>query len=78
MGFDDDFDDELGDEFDSEESGFDDEESQNTDEHEETEGFFDPLDITDPKNVYFILSDDALVEKGNYEKKSDKNKYVRD
>ena len=62
MGFDDDFDDEFEDDFDSEESGFDDVESQNTDELEETEGFFDPLDITDPKNAYLFLSDDAQEE----------------
>lgn len=43
-------------------SGFDAEEPKDINGQGESKGDFDPLDITDPKSAYFILSDDVQDE----------------
>lgn len=63
MNIDDDFDDDY------EGSGFDAEEPKDINGQGESKGYFDLLDITDPKSSYFFLSDDVQDELQGTDKK---------
>jgi len=69
MNCDNGFDDEFGDDFDYEGSGFDAEDPKDINGEDNSKGDFDPLDITDPKSAYFILSDDVQDELKGTDKK---------
>ena len=57
-----DYDDEYDDAMEHEDSDYDTAGSGGMKEEERSGRDFDPLDITDPKNAYFFLSDDAQDE----------------